>query len=139
VLREYNTGAAWTVESDYVYRSGLLLAAETSAGRRHFHLDHPRHAALVTNAAAQQAAYHVYYPFGEEATAFNQDTQRMKFTGHERDLASLAGPACPHRRSRRQVRDRPAGERSGTRRAACDLLDRGRERHHSRHHQLSLR
>jgi RHS repeat-associated protein len=33
----------------------------------------------------------VYYPFGEEATAFNQDTERMKFTGHERDLASLAG------------------------------------------------
>src|SRR6185295_12256651 len=32
------------------------------------------------------------YPFGEEATAFNQDTERLKFTGHERDLASLAGP-----------------------------------------------
>jgi len=92
VLREYNTGAAWTVESDYVYRAGLLLAAETSAGQRHFHLDHLGTPRLVTNAAAQQAAYHVYYPFGEEATAFNQDTQRMKFTGHERDLASLAGP-----------------------------------------------
>lgn len=37
------------------------------------------------------AGYHVYYPFGEEATAFNQDTERMKFTGHERDLASPAG------------------------------------------------
>jgi hypothetical protein len=36
-------------------------------------------------------AYHVYYPFGEEATAFNQDTERLKFTGHERDLASLVG------------------------------------------------
>ena len=37
-------------------------------------------------------AYHVYYPFGEEATAYNQDTERMKFTGHERDLASAGGP-----------------------------------------------
>jgi RHS repeat-associated protein len=36
-------------------------------------------------------AYHAYYPFGEEATAFNQDTERMKFTGHERDLASPNG------------------------------------------------
>ncbi|HWM95039.1 MAG TPA: RHS repeat-associated core domain-containing protein [Thermoanaerobaculia bacterium] len=36
-------------------------------------------------------AYHVYYPFGEEATAFNQDAEQMKFTGHERDLGSLAG------------------------------------------------
>jgi RHS repeat-associated protein len=36
-------------------------------------------------------AYHVYYPYGEEATAFNQDGERLKFTGHERDLASAAG------------------------------------------------
>lgn len=36
-------------------------------------------------------AYHAYYPFGEEATAFNQDAEQMKFTGHERDLGSLAG------------------------------------------------
>jgi RHS repeat-associated protein len=41
--------------------------------------------------AGAVVAYHVYYPFGEEATAFNQDTEQMKFTGHERDLASLAG------------------------------------------------
>ena len=36
-------------------------------------------------------AYHAYYPFGEEATAFNQDSEQMKFTGHERDLGSLVG------------------------------------------------
>jgi RHS repeat-associated protein len=35
--------------------------------------------------------YHLYYPFGEEATAFNQDTIRAKFTGHERDLGNLGG------------------------------------------------
>jgi RHS repeat-associated protein len=44
-----------------------------------------------TEPAGAVVAYHVYYPFGEEATAFNQDTEQMKFTGHERDLASLAG------------------------------------------------
>jgi RHS repeat-associated protein len=35
--------------------------------------------------------YHLYYPFGEEATAFNQDTIRAKFTGHERDLGNPGG------------------------------------------------
>jgi RHS repeat-associated protein len=44
-----------------------------------------------TEPAGAVVAYHVYYPFGEEATAFNQDTEQMKFTGHERDLAGLAG------------------------------------------------
>ncbi len=34
--------------------------------------------------------FHVYYPFGEEATAL-QEGQRMKFTGHERDLGDAAG------------------------------------------------
>jgi RHS repeat-associated protein len=93
VLREYDTvnSALWSIAADYVYRDGLLLAAETAAGPRHFHLDHLGTPRLITNAAAQQVAYHVYYPFGEEATAFNQDAERLKFTGHERDLASLAG------------------------------------------------
>jgi RHS repeat-associated protein len=45
----------------------------------------------TTEDAGTVLAYHVYYPFGEEATAFNQDAEQMKFTGHERDLASPAG------------------------------------------------
>ncbi|MEO7417873.1 MAG: RHS repeat-associated core domain-containing protein, partial [Thermoanaerobaculia bacterium] len=60
-------------------------------GRRHFHLDHLGTPRLITRASGYSAGYHVYYPFGEEATAFNQDAERMKFTGHERDLASPAG------------------------------------------------
>jgi RHS repeat-associated protein len=34
---------------------------------------------------AQVLAVHDYYPFGLEATASCQDSERMKFTGHERD------------------------------------------------------
>ncbi len=95
VLREYNTSAGvWTVADDYVYRDhGLLLASETPAGRRHFSLDHLGSPRLVTDGTGVQVAYHVYYPYGEEATAFNQDGERLKFTGHERDLASAASPA----------------------------------------------
>ncbi|HKI00774.1 MAG TPA: RHS repeat-associated core domain-containing protein [Thermoanaerobaculia bacterium] len=92
VLREYLTDArGWSVGTDYLYRDGLLLAAETQTGRRHFHLDHLGTPRLITRASGDRASYHVYYPFGEEATAFNQDSERMKFTGHERDLGSLAG------------------------------------------------
>ena len=92
VLREYlNDNGLWSAGTDYVYRDGLLLAAETPAGRRHFHLDHLGTPRLITRASGYSAGYHVYYPFGEEATAFNQDTERMKFTGHERDLASPTG------------------------------------------------
>jgi RHS repeat-associated protein len=91
VLREYTTNGTWSVAEDYIYRNGLLLAAETPAGTRHFHLDHLGTPRLVSNNLGQQAAYHVYYPFGEEATAFNQDTIRAKFTGHERDLGNPGG------------------------------------------------
>jgi RHS repeat-associated protein len=91
VLREYTTSPTWAVQSDYIYRNGLLLAAETSSGLRHFHLDHLGTPRLVSDATGLQRAYHVYYPYGEEATAFNQDTIREKFTGHERDLGNPAG------------------------------------------------
>jgi RHS repeat-associated protein len=91
-LRDYlNNAGRWSVGTDYLYRDGLLLAAETQTGQRHFHLDHLGTPRLVTRGSGDRVAYHVYYPFGEEATAFNQDTERMKFTGHERDLASPAG------------------------------------------------
>jgi len=93
VLREYeNDKGAWSVASDSIYRDSQLLAAETDQGRRHYHLDHLGSPRLITDVHGDKAAYHVYYPFGEEATAFNQDTERMKFTGHERDFASPAGP-----------------------------------------------
>jgi RHS repeat-associated protein len=92
VLREYeNNAGLWNATSDYIYRNGQLLAAETDQGRRHYHLDHLGTPRLITDAAGYPKAYHAYYPFGEEATAFNQDTERLKFTGHERDFASAGG------------------------------------------------
>ncbi len=94
VLRTYEaTGYNWTgsVAEDDIYRDGLLLAAEVPGQTRHFHLDHLGSPRLITDQAGAQVAFHAYFPFGEEATAFNQDSERLKFTGHERDLASLAG------------------------------------------------
>ena len=91
VLREYSTNGTWSVEADSIYRNGLLLATETPQGTRHLHLDHLGTPRLISDTFGHQNAYHVYYPYGEEATAFNQDTVREKFTGHERDLGNPAG------------------------------------------------
>jgi RHS repeat-associated protein len=95
VLREYiqdrAQGYAWHVERDYVYRDGALLAAETPEGTRHFHLDHLGSPRLVTDGAGNKKGFHAYLPFGEEASVATQDAERMKFTGHERDLAATTG------------------------------------------------
>jgi hypothetical protein len=92
VLREYvNQGGAWSREADHIYRDGLLLASETNTGQRHYSLDHLGTPRLVTDGFGTVKAYHLYYPYGEELTAFDQDTGRMKFTGHERDLANPGG------------------------------------------------
>ena len=82
---------SWVIEQDNFYREGQLLAAETQSGTKHYHLDHLGTPRLLTNATGARLAFHTYYPFGEEATTFNQDTDRLKFTGHERDLGSAAG------------------------------------------------
>ncbi len=73
VLRDYvNNNGTWGLQSDYLYRDGLLLASETRTGQYHYHLDHLGTPRLITTISGTQAAYHAYYPFGEEATAFNQ-------------------------------------------------------------------
>ena len=87
-LREYSyNGATWSWARDYVWREGQALAVIDSAGTRHFALDHLGSVRLITNSDAGKTmwGYHAYYPFGEEAnTAW--DAERIKFTGHERDL-----------------------------------------------------
>jgi len=92
VLQDFLNSNGWSVAEDYIYRDGLLLAGYLGSGqRRHFSLDHLGTVRLVTNTAGTQTDYHVYYPFGEEATAFDPNADRMQFTGHERDVNSQAG------------------------------------------------
>jgi RHS repeat-associated protein len=95
VLREYQAHAGWGTFKDYIYRGSILLAEADSAALggtvRHLHTDHLGTVRALTGPAGQRLAYHLYWPYGQELTAFNQDTERLKFTGHERDLASLAG------------------------------------------------
>lgn len=90
VLRQFNLHLGWTHE-DYVYRDGLLLAGFLSDGQqRHFDVDHLGTPRLITDRFGNQVSFHRYYPFGKEQTAL-QEGERMKFTGHERDLANVLG------------------------------------------------
>jgi RHS repeat-associated protein len=87
VLRVYReSGGVWTWLQDYVYRDGAHVATIDSSGTRYFHLDHLGTIRLITNSSGTQVALHTYLPFGQEATSTSQDSEAMKFTGHERDL-----------------------------------------------------
>ena len=89
ILREYKTElGGWPAFEDYIYRGRTPLASiHPTEGTRYFGTDHlgsPRF--VFSPGSPTLLATHTYYPFGEEATATTQDTQQMKFTGHERDL-----------------------------------------------------
>ena len=91
VLRIFSrTSGVWSWSKDYVYRDGSLLASVESTGTKHFHLDHLGTVRRITGTGTPAAvlASHDYYPFGLEATSPAQDTERMKYTGHERDAVT---------------------------------------------------
>lgn len=93
VLRDYRSDAAgWSVARDYIYSDGGLLAAVEGGTTYHYHPDHLGTPRLITDQNGDKVAYHAYYPYGQEATATDQDSERMKFTGHERDFYE-ASPA----------------------------------------------
>jgi RHS repeat-associated protein len=78
----------WELTKDYVYRGGVLLASFTGneiEPSRHFHIDHLGTPRLITDGNGYRLAAHAYLPFGREAEGSEADTERMKFTGHERD------------------------------------------------------
>ncbi|MBI4917813.1 MAG: RHS repeat-associated core domain-containing protein [Acidobacteria bacterium] len=82
----------WTEKEDWIYRDGQLLAAVDTTVQggvaRHFHLDHLGTPRLITSASGAGLESHTYLPFGLEVTDLGPLFERMKFTGHERDLAS---------------------------------------------------
>jgi RHS repeat-associated protein len=89
VLRDFKqVGATWSVERDYVYRGGLLLAALKPGGAvEHYTLDHLGTPRLITDGTGHKIGYHAYWPFGEEWSPGNaREGAPLKFTGHERDV-----------------------------------------------------
>jgi RHS repeat-associated protein len=99
VLRDYQAHLGWSVYRDYVHRDGILLAVAASPGAggavNHLHVDHLGTPRLITDATGNPATaqFHTYYPFGQEiaGTYTTAYTDPFRFTGHERDLANIAG------------------------------------------------
>ena len=81
-----NDTVQWSWEKDSIWRGSQLLGTDSPSGARHFHLDHLGSPRLITDGAGAVVTQHTYAPFGEELTDPTADTERMKFTGHERDL-----------------------------------------------------
>jgi RHS repeat-associated protein len=104
VIREYETvvhdpgygvGQGWMWNEDFVHANGKILGAEREpefGGRRHFHTDHLGSARMVSTYDGYRLTKHKYYPFGVEATPSTQaesigfPPNKLKFTGHERDV-----------------------------------------------------
>lgn len=88
------TPEMWSREVDHIYRGSTLVASDTATdGLLHYHTDHLGTPRLTTDASGMFFEYNVFLPFGEEATtASSSFEQRLRYTGHERDL-NAAGTA----------------------------------------------
>jgi|CXWL01.1.fsa_nt_gi RHS repeat-associated protein len=84
----------WSLDQDYIWRGSSLLAtvAPGTEGVRYYALDHLGTPRAISNSYKQLVGRHDYLPFGEEVTA-RQEGFRLKFTGHERDLANPTSTA----------------------------------------------
>jgi len=92
VLRRMDrTAGTWSWSQDYIYGAGRLIASEIPSPAKvlHYHADHLGTPRLITGNGGAQVGSHHYYPFGMEILGGTNDGERLKFTGHERDAATL--------------------------------------------------
>jgi len=95
VLREFvDDGTSWTWTKDYIWGpTGLLATNSPTGGIRHFVNDHLGSPRRVCDRCSAYREGHTYWPYGEELTASSQTGERIKFTGHERDLNNPGSPS----------------------------------------------
>jgi RHS repeat-associated protein len=92
VLRRMDrTAGAWNWSQDYIYGAGRLIASAIPGTAKvlHYHADHLGTPRLITGNGGAQVGRHDYYPFGLEVPGGTTDGERLQFTGHERDAATL--------------------------------------------------
>lgn len=96
-VREYTdmvvgTTHTWNWTRDYAYAGdklvGTIIATGTTEQRLNFHFDHLGTPWLITSADGTLLSRQKLLPFGEEAPgSVTDESQRVRFTGHERDYA----------------------------------------------------
>ena len=85
------SGATWNWQKDYIYRGEALLATQgKDQGIKHVAIDHLGTPRLLTNRTGEKLTLFSTNAWGQDTTGILQQTERMRFTGHERDLGSLS-------------------------------------------------
>jgi YD repeat-containing protein len=79
----------WSWEEDYIYRGSQLFAKATSKAapfdKVHFTLDHLGTPRVATGSHGPPVEGYHYLPFGEQHGGTLGSSERMRYTGHERD------------------------------------------------------
>lgn len=86
LLREWSVdGSTWAWSKDYIHGGRNTYAAVTPSNTNYFFLDHLGTPRLIVNSQSSIVESHKYLPFGQEAAANPTGSEKVKFTGHERD------------------------------------------------------
>ncbi len=98
VVRTFNEHptSGWSWEKDYIYRDGKLFASTSAAqGELRYHLDHLGTVRMITRIPDRTVfRHHDYFGFGEEAPFPDYDSERLRFTSHERDEYGFDVDTC---------------------------------------------
>ncbi len=82
----------WQVfwEKDTIWGGGRLVASVSrKEGIQHYHVDHLSSPRMVTNRCGQRVKLFDHNPWGLDRFASVQDSERHRFTAHQRDLGLL--------------------------------------------------
>jgi RHS repeat-associated protein len=85
ILEQQPTAGTWSLQRDYIYAAGRLVASVGTEGPRHYHLDHLGSIRLETDTAGQVVKQRNFLPFGQELPTPGLTENDLRFTGHERD------------------------------------------------------
>ena len=89
VLREVKLeNGAYSWQKDYIYREGQLLASHGhNEPLQHYHLDHLGTPRMLSNRCGERLQRFESFPFGEAIAELPQHPEKMRLTGHQRDLS----------------------------------------------------
>ena len=88
VLREVKLeNGSYSWQKDYIYREGQLLASHgNNEPLQHYHLDHLGTPRMLSNRCGERLQRFENFPFGEAIAELPQHPEKMRLTGHQRDL-----------------------------------------------------
>ena len=88
VLREVKLeNGSYSWQKDYIYRESQILASHGhNEPLQHYHLDHLGTPRMLSNRCGERLQRFESFPFGEAIAELPQHPEKMRLTGHQRDL-----------------------------------------------------